>query len=150
MQKNLLLFFTSVLPDDFVDLLCLHLQTLQQPAATVVCRLGHNLTVRQRPPPNNPLPILPSSPTFRSDLVIRDPEGIHGEEFPCNSILNSKRIFFPGDHQAPNQPLGGIGSVADSPSKQQTRDESLSGDKEQAVARRQGVVRHVHVSNPTS
>jgi hypothetical protein len=30
-----------------------------------------------------------------------------GEEFPCNSILNSKRISFPRDPRSPNQPLAG-------------------------------------------
>jgi hypothetical protein len=31
--------------------------------------------------------------SIRANLVIRDPEGIHGEKSPFNLILNSKRIF---------------------------------------------------------
>jgi hypothetical protein len=41
---------------------------------------------------------------MRTDLVIRDSKGIHGEESPCNSILNSKRISSPRDHRSLNQP----------------------------------------------
>jgi hypothetical protein len=39
-----------------------------------------------------------TDPPVRADLVIRDPEGIHGEKSPCNSILNNKRIFLPMNH----------------------------------------------------
>jgi hypothetical protein len=33
--------------------------------------------------------------SMRADLVVRDPKGIHGEKFPCNSILNNKGIPSP-------------------------------------------------------
>jgi hypothetical protein len=39
--------------------------------------------------------------TFRADLVVRDPKGIHGEKSPCNSILNNKGI---PPHGSPRDP----------------------------------------------